>query len=376
MNNKKIIISLLVIVGILFIIFFWFFLRPKNIPNDNQININTGDPLFPHSTSSNSQNTGNTTTDTDINNNTDIYPDTSTTSIDFPDTCNQETTTIDRNGCISEMAKDTKKSDICDFIVGSLAKASCMNNVTQKTMVFPKTPTSYQDFIESFPKNTINETSESRIVSNSSALQENPVKETDSRYTAEGFVQRYSSEGKLSIYALSQYEAKPGETVYIYGSGFVYPNIIMVGSVPVSDVKSLDGFSLSFIAPSSGGKYEIGVTNSKGGIDGPKPVLFVTDNPKSRPAITGYSPSLIGLSDNVTLMGIGLTQDNTISTTLGVIEHVSSEGGSITFNISKLPILDQIKDLKEIKGKKIPIGVYISNKNGFNKDLFYFDVQF
>ncbi|MDP1625381.1 MAG: hypothetical protein Q8L64_06515 [bacterium] len=294
----------------------------------------------------------------------------------FPAQCADEATVIDRNECVTVLAAESRRIDACEFVVGSLAKASCLNGVIQKPVILPQAPDAYQNYLEVFVKGPVSTVEVPRVVT-SSGIPDMPVATTtDSRFTMEGFVNRATTDAELKVFALSHYQAKPGETVQVYGSGFVYPSTVMVGSIPIHGLRSVDGFSLSFTAPSSTGEYEISVTNSKGSSGSARPKLLITDSPAPRPQITSASPSIVDVSGEVTLTGIGFMDTNIITTTLGVVQNVSSNGTSLRFRIADLTVVSQVKDLPEVKGMRVPVGVYVNNANGFNQDLFYFDVQF
>lgn len=359
-NRKRIIVLSSVALVIILALVTWFFLRPdKGITT-------TPDPVsFPSGTST-------VVVRPDQGSPTQPASSTSPTALDQ---CSGESSVIERNGCISDLAVESRDTTMCDAVIGALAKAACINSVVAKPVEIPKAGDSYQNFIETFVKNS-EDTASDRTVSSAGVPSLPEATSTDPSFTLEGFVDRATTGGELKVFALSQYQAKPGETIYVYGSGFVYPSTVMAGSVTIQNLKSEDGFSLAFKAPSSAGEYEISVSNSKGYSGSPRPKLVVTNSPAPRPQITGATPAVADISGSVTLTGTGFKETNVVSTTIGYVENVSSNGSSLTFRIADLNMVSQLKDLPEVKGKKISVGVYVNNTNGFNKDLFYFDVQF
>lgn len=377
MNRKKAIWVIVILLLVLAAIAFWLFWKskpgfPTEEPGSECLLFQSSDPSAPcYFPSGGAEGPGPSTgTSTEPAGPGQI----ATTSAAFPSRCADGDTTIERNGCVADFAAETRQPGACDFVIGALAKAACMNGVTQKPLTLPEAPTTYENFIDVFVRRTAPTTTRTVTTPRVSTL---PVASTtDPRFTLEGFVDRATAGSELKVFALSQYQARPGEEVVVYGSGFVYPSTVMAGSIPVSGLRSADGFSLVFKAPSSAGEYEISVTNSKGSSGSARPKLLVTDNPAPRPQITGASPSVVDVSGQVTLMGIGFMSTNIITTTLGMVENVPSSGTSLTFRIADLTIVPQVKDLPDVKGKRIPVGVYVNNANGFNKDLFYFDVQF
>lgn len=310
------------------------------------------------------------------------YPEaTSTTSstIVMPESCVASESTFERNDCVTKTAVSSKNSKFCSLIVGSLAQGACIREVGFPVSIeLPKTNQSYEVFLRSI--NVLPTTSSIKPTQAASTTVTLPdvSKTNDPRFTVEGFVDRYSSVQPLSVFALSQYQVRPGEKVTLYGGGFVYPSSVHVGSLEFSGLKSDDGVSLSFTAPASSGEYEVWVTNSKGSsLSVSSPVkLLVTDNPLSPPSIISVSPTIARYDDMVTVTGSGFAAENTLSTTLGVIERIGASGNVIQFRVRDLPVASQVKDVEGVKGKKLSIGMHIGNTTGFNQQPFYFEVQF
>ncbi len=104
--------------------------------------------------------------------------------------------------------------------------------------------------------------------------------------------------------------------------------------------------------------------------------ITVTDTPAPLPVVTSISPILPSFSDTVTVSGSGFSVSNTVSTSLGPLLGVSSNGSSMQFRIADLPIAPLIKDVPQVKGTKIPVQMYVQSDGGITKDVFTFEVQF
>jgi hypothetical protein len=200
---------------------------------------------------------------------------------------------------------------------------------------------------------------------------------SDPRFTEEAFRKRFKENAPLALFGMSAYQVRPGEPMTFQGTGFLDENEIHFDSNSVS-AASADGFTLSGSAPGQVGIYEVWVTNKKGSTQSSDRMikLTVTDNPAPLPVVVSISPATPAYGDTVTVSGSGFSNSNTVSTSLGPILGVSSNGSAFQFRISDLPIAPLIKDKEGVKGKLISVQMYVQSDGGITKTAFDFNVQF
>jgi hypothetical protein len=159
--------------------------------------------------------------------------------------------------------------------------------------------------------------------------------------------------------------------------GFSSTNDIHVGGNLIS-ASSTDGFTISFPAPGGPGEYDVYVTNKNGSsqVVGRSARLIVTTNPMPLPVITSVTPNPAQYGDVITISGTGFSGVNTISTSLGIMENVSSSGGAISFRVGDLSLASMIRGIPYMKDRKTAVLIYIQSEGGISKDPYSFDVQF
>lgn len=314
---------------------------------------------------------------------TPTYPTgaaTSSSTVTIPDVCSVSGNTFERNNCITKTAVSSKNSTFCTLVVGSLAQNACVREVeSPTTLVAPVVNQSYESFIRSSISG--NSGIISPLVTTTSNTGANTFSEVsikgDPRLTEEAFNERFKNDAPLALFGVSAYQVRPGDAMTLSGTGFLDKNEIHFDGTILSG-NSSDGFTIATNAPGQMGVYEVWVTNTKGSsrsLERPMRIT-VTDNPAPLPLVSSISPAIPSVTDVVIVTGSGFSTSNTISTSLGPLLGVSSNGSSMQFKMSDFPITPLIKDLKEIKGKKIPVQMYVQSDGGITKEVFSFEVQF
>lgn len=374
---KNIVITSCVLIILVFLFFLFFTKKsaqtPHGLPSENPFSSSTTGVIFP----GNGSNNGQIATSSNVN----ISP----VVAEAVSKCNSSIL-AERNDCIKKTAIQNKSPALCGAILGTLGQTDCKNSVIkgeeQPVNAFSQAVANH-NFA---PITKITATSSPVIAQFTDILQkagdavryanEHP----DPKFTAAGFYDRLRS-GTPKLFSFSDYQIKPGAATTANGFGFTKTgNDIHIGGFTVPNLDSPSGATIDFTIPGSisEGIYQIWVTNANGSSknDTQKIQIIITNNPAPRPTITGISPVLPTLDDTVTLTGQSLSNAVGVFTSLGVIKKVSSDAGSITFKISDFELVDKIKNLPNIKGKKITVSVIVGTPQGYNKDMFNFDVQF
>lgn len=295
----------------------------------------------------------------------------------FESSCGTLSSVFEKNNCAAKLAKENQDEKTCDFVVGSLAKESCIRDVAapiSAESVPTKISQSYQDFVERF---FVSSPKQAAVSSSITPAQPAPIQIVPSLEDA--FRYSLSFGAPLAVYSASKYQAAPGSPIKIYGSGFsLTENVLNIGQSQTT-LASYDGTILEANAPISVGEYEIWVTNQKGTSRVPsRPVkITVTNSPADLPIIEKATPSPVPVDGTVTLSGTGFAASNNVLTSLGILENVpSSDGKTISFSISSLPYISYAKAAEALRGKISPVLVNIQTKGGFTEKQFQFDVQF
>jgi len=210
----------------------------------------------------------------------------------------------------------------------------------------------------------------------STGIIQQSTNQQDGRFTPEGLIERFKS-SPLTLFSVSPYQVMPGGTVTLQGAGFADVNDVHVNGYLVS-ASSTDGFSLSFPAPSSTGDYDVWVSNKNGSsqVIGRTMRLTVTTNPAPLPVVLSVSPNPAQYGDMITISGTGFSNTNTVSSSLGLIENVSSSGGVISLRLSDFSLASKIKEIPYMKNIKTTVLLYIQSEGGLSKEPYSFDVQF
>ncbi|MBI5134577.1 MAG: hypothetical protein HZA81_04335 [Candidatus Taylorbacteria bacterium] len=296
---------------------------------------------------------------------------------------------IERNDCVKKAAVKAQNQSLCAAILGTLGQTDCRNAVLRtedKIADISMDATVRYDFefaepvvAPAEPVDTISTRLAEAFEKAADAVREarqNP----DPRYTADGFIARFSSSSPM-LYSFSRSQALPGTELVAQGLGFTKTgNEIHIGNYAVSGLASADGMTIRFTLPGSMeyGTYDTWVTNERGSSRNmSQPIrLTITDSPLSPPTITGISPSVPTLSDTVTVYGSNLRGALGIYTSLGVLENVYAGDSSLTFKISDFPMIEKIKDIKGVKGNLVAVTLIVGTPQGYNQEPFLFNVQF
>ena len=289
---------------------------------------------------------------------------------------------FEKNECVARVAEEQGDASLCSQIQGSLARSSCIQNVAEaKGPEAQAKPSAYEAFVRSVASSS----QKASISSSSPAFVETvrniseavlSVEET-AKVSPEGLYERLATKADLVAYNVSPYQSRPGDMVKVQGAGFALDatNVVSVGGVTVSGLKSADGITLSFAVPSSAssGTHEVWVTNARGSTRSSERPLYmvVSQTPVAPPKITGFSPAQPKYTDTITLSGTNLNGIKAVSTTLGIIQ-----GSSLSFKVSSLEYAHLVLDQESLKGTIIPLYVYVQAEGGISEEPFIIDVQF
>lgn len=299
-----------------------------------------------------------------------------TSAVTMPTDCAVSDNTFERNDCVVKKAVESKKTELCSLVVGSLAQSACVRDTSPSVTVSkPIVNQSYETFLRSFSDTKPVGVSVGIISSTTQApLFSTP--QIDSRFSVEGLTDRFKG-APLVLFSISPYQVLPGGLVTLQGTGFDGVNDIHASGYSFSTT-STDGFTLSFPAPASPGEYDVWVTNSKGSsqVVGRMMRLIVTTSPAPLPVITSVTPNPAKIDDTITISGTGFSSSNNVSTSLGIMENVASSGNAISLRLSDFSLTSQIREIPYMKDRKTAILIYIQSDGGLSKDAYSFDVQF
>lgn len=178
---------------------------------------------------------------------------------------------------------------------------------------------------------------------------------------------------KVFLFRATPFEVRPGDTITLDGSGFSKSvnEVRFNGGYPTI-ASSTNGVLMDVVVPValSNGEYRLSVSNSLNSSDRNNPdikvLIRVTSSPRSAPVIKSASIS----DSTITIVGEGFTSSNSIYTTFGNLPNpVSSNGNTITFRLSDLPLYGQIKKASQAQGRSYNsfISIYVQNDRGMNK---------
>ncbi len=171
----------------------------------------------------------------------------------------------------------------------------------------------------------------------------------------------------LRVFNISELKTAPGRQITIIGGGFDdTKNTVHIGDgVTLYDQKSAkNNTEITIILPSTvnHGTHRVWVDTP---IDSTKNAglaasIIVSNTAVPKPKIDKISLSAATINDTITITGTGFTQTNTLYSTLGHIQNVSSpDGQTITFKVSDLPKASGLN-----VSAVIPVSINIGNENG------------
>lgn len=292
--------------------------------------------------------------------------------------CSEASLSFERDGCVSELAQKEQDKTVCDAISSALAREACRRDVDAAVSAPAKAApvSAYVALLDSFSAQQ-GKTARATTTTSVSTGLSIPTLPDEKSLQAE-FMSDFKTKAPLAVYAPSKYQATPGESIKIYGSGFESSgNVLNIGSFQTS-VDSADGATLSAQAPGAVGEYEIWVTNSKGSSRvASRPIkLTVTNSPQALPEIESASPSLVPVDGTVVLSGKNFGSSVNLLTSLGILMNVPSDGTHVSLALSSLPYISYAKATPELKGKKVSVMVNLQTSAGATEKIFQFDVQF
>ena len=191
---------------------------------------------------------------------------------------------------------------------------------------------------------------------------------------------------KPILTGFSQYEAKRGDRITVYGTGFLPINntIVFDDTHKIENVIG-DATSTTFTIPDAlpNGEYSISVLNSNGTTKDGETILtfMVSDTPKSLPTITDITPKQMQFAKggSITITGSGFEQaGNTIYTSIGIVANLSSaDGKTLIIPLSSFPSASELaKNAKNFIGINLPVTIRVGTKVGGSKDSAQFLLQF
>lgn len=191
----------------------------------------------------------------------------------------------------------------------------------------------------------------------------------------------------LKVFALSKYNAKPGETVRIFGQGFLAKdNVIHIGpNYSVNNVSGDKGVELIFTIPQSvpGGKYNVWVSNKNGSTLNSSfgDYFTVSDYEILLPIIDSITPANIKYTDlskiEIRITAKNVSDSSQITTSLGKPNSVRYENGNFYFYLDKVSDFNLLsRSAGYLKGVEVPIYTYVLNGLDRNEIPGVFYVQF
>lgn len=181
----------------------------------------------------------------------------------------------------------------------------------------------------------------------------------------------------LKVFALSKYSAKPGETVHIFGQGFLpKDNIIHIGpSYSVNNVSGDKGIELVFTIPQSvpNGEYNVWVSNKNGTTFNTSfgDFFTVSDYEILLPIIDSITPAKIKYIDlvktEIVVSARNISDSSQITTSLGKPSSLRYENGNFYFHLDKVSDFNYLsRSVGYLKGVEVPVYIYLLN--GFNRN--------
>ncbi len=191
------------------------------------------------------------------------------------------------------------------------------------------------------------------------------------------------------IFSVSAFQVSPGAKVTLFGRGFsLSANDVYAGEKKIlSNLKSLDGTKLEVIIPNdlAEGSYNLWVSNALGDTKNQikEDFLVVSKMPKPASTILRVEP-LETHADEINSITVKITGENfstiqnEIYSSFGNIGNLRSENGVISFPLSSLPEIAQIKSIPSSVGKiRIPIYLFVKNDSGITQTpaIFYLNLN-
>ncbi len=293
-------------------------------------------------------------------------------------------TVFEQNECISQIAQKTDDPSLCVSVKGSLAQSSCREALREPlaNTAASQPKSTYVSFLKSYVASSspsaFTDLFAEPVRSPGITNKKNADDGTPAQTSLQAVWSRFANQAAMATYTVFPYQSRPGDTVKVQGSGFALDatNVVHIGGIEVSGLASPDGISLSVVIPSSAsfGSNEVWVTNKRGSSrSAERPVYAIISlNPAPAPVITGVLPENPTSSDIITLVGSHLEGLAGVYTTFGQ----SKAGTSLSFKIEDLERSWLVLNDESVKGKKVPLYVYVQTEGGLSKDPFIFDVQY
>lgn len=191
----------------------------------------------------------------------------------------------------------------------------------------------------------------------------------------------------LKVFALSKYNAKPGENVRIFGQGFLAKdNTIHIGpNYSINNVSGDKGVGLTFTIPQSvpNGKYNVWVSNKNGSTLNVShgDYFTVSDQEILLPIIDSIKPDKIKYTDlpktEIHVSAKNINGSSQITTSLGKPNSVRYENGNFYFYLDKTSDFNLLsRSVSYLKGIDVPIYVYVLNGPNKNEIPSVIYVQF
>ncbi len=169
---------------------------------------------------------------------------------------------------------------------------------------------------------------------------------------------------------ISSHSGVYGDRITLTGTAFdPLNNTVYIGEHRIEHVPATDSNHLTFTLPESipTGVYMVEVGNAKGKSE--SDTFFVlTEAGAHAPVITSLSPSPVSIGQMVTVTGQYFTPtNNTIRTTLGTIDHLSSPNGTtLTFRLESPPTIEDFDQVFDGEFS-FPLAVTVVNAQGVSK---------
>ena len=235
-------------------------------------------------------------------------------------------------------------------------------------------------FVGLSTRKKIGSISATNIPGSSDLKNSHPVSSKDKSSIVSGVVSPEFLFGKLAfkdviIKNISAFEVKVGDKINIIAGGVLNENNLHIGDAYSKEISS-NSNSIEMTVPNiPNGIYQVWIENKNGSSKTKSPqYIKISNQSKSSPVISRSYPQDASVDSIITLEGSGFDQqNNTIYSTLGILNGVPSKDGKILFSIKDFPEIK--KNLyKDFQGGGV-VTYSVKSSNGYSNNFGIFKLS-